>query len=190
MTTGYIKKCSKCNIERLGEEFSPCNTPGKSTRDGLSAWCKHCARENARYRYKYGNGKKNEKIRRQKLKDMGTSDYYLYKEKAKIRLTKYEKSEKGKLTRRLIKLNRKLRTKGRINGKQVKSLLSFYSPEGRCLKCNEIKKLELDHVNPIVMGGTNTIDNIQPLCRTCNSKKYNKFIDYRSDCGNYARSLI
>lgn len=36
-----------------------------------------------------------------------------------------------------------------------------------------------DHVIPLACGGTSTIDNIQILCRNCNSQKYTKTIDYR-----------
>jgi 5-methylcytosine-specific restriction endonuclease McrA len=51
----------------------------------------------------------------------------------------------------------------------------------RCLCCNEIKKLEPDHVIPVVKGGTSWLWNIQPLCRTCNAKKRDKIIDFRID---------
>ena len=51
----------------------------------------------------------------------------------------------------------------------------------RCLCCNAADKtLEVDHVVPLKIGGTNTIDNIQPLCRSCNARKHAKHIDYRS----------
>lgn len=49
----------------------------------------------------------------------------------------------------------------------------------RCLCCGKKKKLTADHVIPISRGGTNTIDNIQPLCATCNSSKNDKTIDFR-----------
>jgi 5-methylcytosine-specific restriction endonuclease McrA len=39
--------------------------------------------------------------------------------------------------------------------------------------------LTVDHVVPLSNGGTNTIDNIQPLCKSCNSSKGAKTIDYR-----------
>jgi 5-methylcytosine-specific restriction endonuclease McrA len=48
-----------------------------------------------------------------------------------------------------------------------------------CVACKERKPLTADHVVPLSQGGANTIDNIQPLCRSCNSAKGNKIIDYR-----------
>ncbi|TMC25143.1 MAG: HNH endonuclease, partial [Chloroflexi bacterium] len=52
----------------------------------------------------------------------------------------------------------------------------------RCLCCGKQEpeiKLVADHVIPVTQMGTSNIDNIQPLCGSCNSKKHNKFIDYR-----------
>ena len=52
--------------------------------------------------------------------------------------------------------------------------------ENRCLCCKEVKPLEGDHVIPVSKGGTNSIDNIQPLCHSCNTSKGNRrTTDYR-----------
>ena len=40
-----------------------------------------------------------------------------------------------------------------------------------CAHCAKPEKLTVDHVIPLSRGGSNTIDNIQPLCRSCNSRK-------------------
>jgi 5-methylcytosine-specific restriction endonuclease McrA len=51
-----------------------------------------------------------------------------------------------------------------------------------CLCCGEQEpaiKLTVDHIVPISKGGANVIDNIQPLCRSCNARKYARHIDYR-----------
>lgn len=49
----------------------------------------------------------------------------------------------------------------------------------KCLCCGSTKRITVDHVVPLVAGGSNTIDNIQPLCWTCNRRKWAKTIDYR-----------
>ena len=38
-----------------------------------------------------------------------------------------------------------------------------------CQKCGAADRLEIDHVVPLVLGGTNYIDNLQVLCKSCNS---------------------
>lgn len=48
-----------------------------------------------------------------------------------------------------------------------------------CLRCLKRKKLSPDHVIPIVKGGSGRINNIQPLCISCNSIKHDKRTDYR-----------
>lgn len=57
------------------------------------------------------------------------------------------------------------------------ALLDFYG--GVCLSCGSDTDISADHVVALANGGTNTLDNIQPLCRPCNSKKHVKTIDYR-----------
>lgn len=41
----------------------------------------------------------------------------------------------------------------------------------RCIRCGDADDLTLDHVHPWVLGGSNSADNLQTLCRTCNSSK-------------------
>ncbi len=42
---------------------------------------------------------------------------------------------------------------------------------GRCAKCKGNKKLEYDHIIPLIKGGSNTERNIQLLCQDCNRSK-------------------
>jgi len=60
------------------------------------------------------------------------------------------------------------------------ALKAYY--DYRCLSCNLQEpdiSLTVDHIVPLSKGGSNSIDNIQPLCGRCNSRKQAKAIDYR-----------
>ena len=49
-----------------------------------------------------------------------------------------------------------------------------------CVCCGQTGvELTHDHIIPRVLGGEDRIDNFQPLCRSCNSRKGDKAIDYR-----------
>lgn len=50
----------------------------------------------------------------------------------------------------------------------------------RCVACGAGGELTKDHIRPRSKGGRDTPRNVQPLCRSCNSKKGTRTIDYRS----------
>lgn len=60
--------------------------------------------------------------------------------------------------------------------KQWQELKKSY--KNKCAICGQEKKLTKDHIIPLSKGGTDFIENIQPLCRNCNSKKHNKIYIY------------
>ena len=54
--------------------------------------------------------------------------------------------------------------------------------KGRCAKCKKRASLTKDHIVSVYSGGTDNIDNLQPLCQPCNSSKGTRTIDYRAIC--------
>lgn len=40
-----------------------------------------------------------------------------------------------------------------------------------CVHCQATEKLSLDHIYPWSLGGPDTVENLQVLCRSCNSAK-------------------
>ena len=76
-----------------------------------------------------------------------------------------------------------LQAGGSFTSREWKKLCKHY--HHTCLCCGRHEpeiKLTADHVVPLSKGGTNSIDNIQPLCQSCNSSKHRKTIDYRVNC--------
>jgi len=49
----------------------------------------------------------------------------------------------------------------------------------RCLRCRSEEKLTVDHVVPLEEGGSNCIENLQPLCAACNRWKGRESFDFR-----------
>ena len=50
----------------------------------------------------------------------------------------------------------------------------FESLGNKCQLCGSTERIEIDHILALSKGGTNHIDNLQPLCKPCNSGKGNR----------------
>lgn len=51
---------------------------------------------------------------------------------------------------------------------------------GACVRCGEqTAELQKDHIQPVYQGGSDGIENLQPLCKTCNTSKGPEAIDHR-----------
>lgn len=153
-----------------------------------------------RWRYKYHRMEEYRAKRRAEAKTAkgkATRRKYKHSEKGRASALKYAKSEKGKAqqkryrqtpkgkaqTRRrvLIRLTRKSKAGGSYTTKQWKQLCAQY--DYRCLACGKqftFEELTVDHVVPISKGGTSNIENLQPLCLSCNQSKGANTTDYRT----------
>ena len=83
---------------------------------------------------------------------------------------KYAKTEKGKITQKNSKHNRRaLEATGSVTVQEWQLKLKEYG--GCCANCGANERIEMDHIYPLSKGGKHHIDNIQPLCRSCNASK-------------------
>lgn len=105
-------------------------------------------------------------------------------EKSKASSANWKKNNKDKVIRLgQIRRFRLLGNGGKYSLDEWVSLCNKFN--NKCLCCGSSEKLTVDHIIPLKLGGKNIIENIQPLCKSCNSKKGIKIIDYR---GNFERN--
>ncbi|EBR5151916.1 HNH endonuclease [Salmonella enterica] len=51
-------------------------------------------------------------------------------------------------------------------------ILKIFKRDGyRCRVCGTNEDLTIDHIQPVSKGGTSEDENLQTLCRSCNSRK-------------------
>ena len=50
---------------------------------------------------------------------------------------------------------------------------------GACVRCGTVGVVQKDHIVPVYQGGSDSLNNIQPLCARCNSQKGPEDTDHR-----------
>lgn len=190
------KRCSKCGIEKELSEFHE----RPSVEDGHRAECKECSaalsreyhqshqKEQAKAGRKYRQSHKIEEVERHRkyrsshkieIAEKNGKYYQSHKTEESERGRKYRLTEKGKLSRKRRNHNRRARiknTKANLTIEQWDKILTIQKN-----KCNICKKKfitkrlpTMDHIVPLSHGGNLSFENVQALCQSCNSRKYNK----------------
>jgi len=74
---------------------------------------------------------------------------------------------------------RKLMAEGNFTPQEWQAIKEKYNLMCLCCKQKEpFIKLTVDHIVPLSRGGSNWISNIQPLCFSCNGRKFTKIINF------------
>ena len=69
-------------------------------------------------------------------------------------------------------------SQGNFTAYEFEALCERYG--NKCLACGDTATvMEADHVVPLSKGGADDINNIQPLCGSCNRRKFANIVDYR-----------
>ncbi len=69
---------------------------------------------------------------------------------------------------------RKFAAQGSHTAEEWRAILEHFNYQ--CAKCQSTSDLTKDHIIPLSKGGSNEVENLQPLCRSCNAKKSNKIL--------------
>ena len=157
-----------CKESKSIDQFSKCS----AREDGLQNYCKLCAKIKRGVRYR----EKIDEERAQNRQWHLDNKPWLDQEK-KNYINEWRRSHD-----RSIENNRR---RGLLYGAEgshtFEEWLSLVKATGYvCLRClRSDVKLTQDHIVPLSKGGSDYIDNIQPLCGPCNSSKGDRIIDYR-----------
>ncbi len=164
-----MKQCCRCGIEKPLEKF----VKDKREKYGVSSCCLECH-----------NAQNNE----WKLFNLEkvVSGIKKWRDSHPEKIQEYNHAYRSENPEKVSEYthNRYARKKnaiGSFTDQEWIQLKEYYN--FTCLRCGKKEpeiKLTRDHVLPLELGGQNTIDNIQPLCKSCNSRKYTKHIDYRN----------
>lgn len=174
-----MKACPACGTEKAEDEFYP-----------RYAKCKSCILARQRERYRQDTRVREAKKSAAKAwaavnpdrADKKVKDWCRENPEArrthKANWRRAHKDQVNAATRR-----RRARKKGVESDMTAQKWLGIKARYGnRCLDCGKpepLVKLEADHILPLALGGTDTEDNIQPLCRTCNARKSRTHKDFR-----------
>jgi 5-methylcytosine-specific restriction endonuclease McrA len=173
--------CKRCNQEKPRECFAGqrrfCNEcfigKGAKKKYTTPESKKIAEKENSLRSYYKNKDRWKEAKRRYRLSENG-------RKLRAAHMRRYRQTESGKLVEKATKHTRRSRANngGSFTGRELRALYDKYNNTCLCCECNTCK-LTPDHVIPLAKGGSNTIDNIQPLCLPCNTKKGIDTTDYR-----------
>ena len=97
----------------------------------------------------------------------------------------YMATEYGRDCRRIREANRRAVLRQAGGSFTREEFLALVNAAGnQCPVCKvgfDEAPATVDHIIPLVVGGTNGIDNIQPLCGLCNARKGTASHDYRQE---------
>ena len=174
---GEPKTCTKCGqTYPATAEYFPRD---RQQYCGWSPWCKKC-----KYAVRNRWQQEHKEQERKRLRE--------YKRKHRKRFSDQKREWRQRTKSAAVHQNNRkasLYHAGKFTADEWNAILNFYAPNGHCLCCGNKRKLTVDHVKPLSIGGSNTVDNLQVLCVSCNSVKHDSHIDYRPDKGTYAKAL-
>jgi 5-methylcytosine-specific restriction endonuclease McrA len=186
-----MKRCKKCKTEKAITEFYKNHT----YLDGRDSTCKSC---NRAYQKKWREQNRIKHRTYSKAyyaehKEERSAYYADWRVRNLESINKYNKQwridnpERMRARRKLDNARRRALLENAKGDFTVDEWLELKESYGNtCLACGRSEpevKITPDHVIPLSKGGSNSIENIQPLCWGCNAGKQARIKDYRAEDG-------
>lgn len=192
-----VKPCTRCGKTKSLEEFNL----AKNGPYGRQSWCKECKKtyldsnperkeaikqaHNRRHREKKREYSRQWRVDNpDKMTAANRANYLKAPDKAKDNARRWNESNPDKS--RTIKARYKAAKRnapGTFTAKDIQAI--FKAQNGLCVYCQtdlSVIGYSVDHIYPLSRGGSNSPDNLQLLCGSCNSSKKDKtheeFITY------------
>ena len=189
LTSSYVPRWGMDLSQRVcknGHVGQYVQTPGNRPK------CVECRRANARARYAKNpeqhiarvqdywrrNPEVRNRISRERNPEVSKAYSESYKDRQALANRRYYEANKFAVMQR-ARLRKAFYAAGDLTQEQWSRILDSYGRE--CLSCRTADGLSIDHVVPLSRGGQHTAENVQPLCLTCNKRKFTKVIDFRPD---------
>lgn len=186
MRTKKGKVCTQCSVWLPFSEFYKRQLRGKTV---IYSWCKECTKARNNKYYQENRDEIRARERKRRAEDEEYKERHRSRDRARYkgtrrrntidRMAKWrdENRERYRVRQREAKHRRRAKTVGVIREWEWQAVLGFYGD--CCLVCGSDEHLTMDHVVPISKGGPNYLVNVQPLCKSCNSKKWAYTQEYR-----------
>lgn len=161
-----------------------------SSKDGRKSWCKACGKVISHRRYEakrkeiLAAGRKWKAENPEKVKTRSNEYCAEHREERNAyKRTKYNENPQADWARRgewvrnnPVKAREQRRRRAHLvkNAGEIDVVAwnnKLKDLEYKCQHCGTTNRVEMDHKIPLFKGGTNHIDNLQPLCHPCNSRK-------------------
>lgn len=164
------KACSRCKQTLPRTDF------GKhaKTSDGLYSQCQPCRRQ-ARAEYRKRNpeqikAQQRSNYERNRAQRIAYANKRITDNPAqhKINMAKSRKKRHLQVAADTRRRNARRKANGIYKISKKELLKLSYSP---CFYCGATERITIDHVVAIARGGTDSIGNLVPACKSCNSQK-------------------
>jgi len=152
-----MKPCTACRETKGADAFHK----RRASPDGLALICRDCSRAKAQAYYLANKD-------RLKTQAGAWNARNPEKRRAIVAAHHVRHLDASRLAARAKSSNRRALC-GTMDAEAVSAVLA--SSGGECVYCGVIAPLSVDHVDPVIKGGTNSRDNLLPCCKPCNSSK-------------------